>query len=639
MDPEGDILLTEYSACVVRKITSPFQNGTLNISGTVVSTVAGKTCSTTITNGGQATSTSFEFLQDMAVDNNGILYLAQYNSPGDAIRTVNLSTEIVSAFAGNAPGMRGNTGDNGPAVSAEIDGPTGFSLDVLGDAFSNGYSNGTYRRISLNNRFPSQAVGGTSSAGNLIAQANQNITLQSVAIAPTLASAPEFAVGTPSGCSAGGALAGSAYCTLPVTFTPGLPGLRSAPLILTDSNSVTSTIGLTGVGVAPAVAFTGGAITTVAGTGTAGLGNPAGLAAAAQVNAPRGGTVDSAGNIYFADSGNNIVRKISASGVISTVAGNVTSGYSGDGSAATGAKLNAPSKVVVDAAGNLFIADTGNNVIRYVSVDTGNIATIAGMASAGYTGDGGLATVATLNQPEGIAVARGGNIYVADTKNNVIRFFTMGGYISTFAGTGQAGYSGDNGPAASAGLSAPAAVTFDANSNLYIADTGNAVIRMISIANQITTVAGKAGGMANSGDGSSATGAQLAAPSDVIVDAAGEIYIASGGVVRMVDISGIISTLVGSDIGTSYSGDGGSASSATLGSSQLGLMLDGEFNLYISDTAANRLLLAPASEPSVSFSAQNPGTTSPTQSASIRNTGNSALSISSLTLSAGFRTR
>ena len=160
------------------------------------------------------------------------------------------------------------------------------------------------------------------------------------------------------------------------------------------------------------------------------------------------------GNVYIADTGNNVIRKINTSGGITTVAGNKAEGYSGDNGAATNATLYTPTGVAVDGAGNLYIADTNNNRIRKVGT-SGTITTIAGTGTAGYSGDSGAATSATLNKPAAVVVDSTGNLYIADTGNDVVRMIATAGTISTFAGNGSAGYSGDGGPATSARLIVP----------------------------------------------------------------------------------------------------------------------------------------------------------------------------------------
>ena len=215
--------------------------------------------------------------------------------------------------------------------------------------------------------------------------------------------------------------------------------------------------------------------------------------------------VDASGNLYIADTGNNRIRKVSATGIITTVAGNGSAGYSGDGGPATSAQLDGPEGVAVDGSGNLYIADTCNNRIRKVSA-TGIITTVAGNGSAGYSGDGGPATSAQLSLPAGVAVDGSGNLYIADSGNNRIRKVSATGIITTVAGNGSPGYSGDGGPATSAQLNQPAGVAVDASGNLYIADSSNNRIRKVSATGIITTVAGN-GFDGYSGDGGPATSA------------------------------------------------------------------------------------------------------------------------------------
>jgi sugar lactone lactonase YvrE len=270
----------------------------------------------------------------------------------------------------------------------------------------------------------------------------------------------------------------------------------------------------------------GGIITTVAGGGFAGFYGDGGPAKFASLDHPSGVAVDSSGNLFIADSFNHEIRKVTAStGVITTVAGNGVNGYGGDGGPATKANLWDPMGVAVDHGGNLYIADTGNSLIRQVTPDTGLITKVAG---GGNSGDGGTATSARLNRPAGIAVDSSGNLYFADSFSSRIRKVTAStGVITTVAGGGSA-FPGDNGLATSASLNVPQGVDVDSSGNLYIADTNHNLIRKVTASTGvITTVAG--GGNSGLGDGGPATSASLSFPWGVTLDASGNLFIADWG--------------------------------------------------------------------------------------------------------------
>jgi sugar lactone lactonase YvrE len=273
--------------------------------------------------------------------------------------------------------------------------------------------------------------------------------------------------------------------------------------------------------------------------------------------------VDGSGTIYVADTGNGVIRKVDASGKITTVAGNngLSGGYSGDGGAATNAALHSPKGVFVDGSGNLYIADTGNNVIRKVDA-SGKITTVAGNYSVGgqYGGDGGAATNASLNAPSGMAMDGAGNLYIADSDNQVIRKVDASGMITTVAGGGTSGL-GDGGAATNASLAQPLGVAVDGLANIYIADFGSQVIRLVDACGNIATVAGN-GANDYTGDGGAATNAALNYPSGVAVDGAGNFYIADTAncVIRKVTgVSGLSTnqniTLTLSNVQTNMAGN------------------------------------------------------------------------------------
>jgi sugar lactone lactonase YvrE len=285
-------------------------------------------------------------------------------------------------------------------------------------------------------------------------------------------------------------------------------------------------------------------------------------------------------------------------GLISTLAGNRTPGYSGDGGAATSGELSGPFGVAVDASGNLFIADTDNSRIREVGTN-GIITTVAGNGTPGYSGDGGAATNGELSYPYGVALDASGSLFVADLGNNGIRKVGTDGIITTVAGNGTFGYSGDGGAATNAALSGPSGVAVDAIGNLFIADWENFRIRKVGTNGIIATVAGN--GIAGySGDGGAATDAELdrpitfgpgaefpPPPTGVAVDATGNLFIADLGNfrIRKVGTNGIITTVAGSRT-PGYSGDGGAATNAAL-SGPSGVAVDASGNLFIADTGSN----------------------------------------------------
>jgi uncharacterized protein (TIGR03437 family) len=322
---------------------------------------------------------------------------------------------------------------------------------------------------------------------------------------------------------------------------------------------------------------TTGTLTLVAGNGTYGFSGDNGLATSAQLRSPQGLAVDSAGNLYIADTGNQCIRKVT-NGVITTVAGNGTYGFSGDNGPAASAELGTPYGVAVDSAGSLYIADTNNNRIRKVA--NGAIATVAGNGTYGFGGDNGAATGAQLRSPQGLAVDSAGNLYIADAGNQRIRKVS-GGTITTVAGNGSvsggtSNFSGDGGPATGAQLWNPLAMAVDPAGSLYIADTGNQRVRKVS-GGVITTVAGN-GTYGFTGDNGPATSAELWTPDGLAVDSAGNLYIADTGNDRIRKVSaGVIATVAG---GGAAIAPAGPAVGAQLGN-VLGLATGSPDSLYL----------------------------------------------------------
>ncbi len=350
--------------------------------------------------------------------------------------------------------------------------------------------------------------------------------------------------------------------------------------------------------------LSGSTLILFAGNSRPGYSGDGGPATSAQLNTPAGLAVDSKGNVYIADSLNNRVRIVTPDGQINSFAGNGTVGYVnavGDGGQASQAQLLLPSGVAADSSGNVFIADTGDNLIRKVDIN-GTISTFAGIGYPGFGGDTAAATAASLNHPEDVAVDSSGNVYIADTLDAAIRKVTTDGIINTIAGDASVGYSGDGGPATSAGLIEPFAVTVDSSGNVYLAEPPDGRIRKVDTKGIITTIAGN-GNLGFGGDGSAATSAQLNLPTGVAVDSSGNIYIADSQNGRLRKVSGTTISTVAGNGGLSYSGDGGPASKAQLAAPQ-GVAVDSAGNFYIADTA-NNVVRKVASNGSISTIAGN----------------------------------
>jgi uncharacterized protein (TIGR03437 family) len=515
VDSSGNVYIADTLDNIIRKVTT---DG-------LIHTIAGNYYIGAPVEDVGATASPLDHPQDVTVDSKGNIYIA--DTSNGVIREVTISDGNINTVAGNL--TIGYSGDGGAATSAGLDEPFSVALDSSGNLYIDSRGDGRIRKVDSKGNISTVVGNGTLGFGG------------------------------------DNGAATSAQLFLPMGVAVDSSG--NIYIADTQNNRVRKVA-------------SGSNISTIAGNGGISYSGDSGPAIKAQLNAPQGIAVDSSGNYYIADTANNVVRKVAANGTISTFAGNGSAGSGGDGSAATSAQLNYPQGVAADAAGNVYIADTANSRVRKVS-STGTISTVAGNGTPGYSGDGAVGSSAEVNFPVGLAVDGSGNLYIADTNNSAIRKVTTSGIISTVAGTSFQGYSGDQGPATAAQLNDPQGVAVDGAGNIYIADTGNNRVRRVSNGT-ITTLAGN-GLPGYSGDGGKATAAQIASPTGIAVDPANNVFVSDGSAyVRKIDFAGTITTAAGNG-SQGYSGDGGSASNAML-NRPTGTAADTLGNIYIADT-------------------------------------------------------
>lgn len=514
---------------------------------------------------GPASSAQFNYIQGVAVDSAGNVFIS--DSKNNRVRKVTPSG-VITTVAGN--GASGLSGDGGPATSAHLSGPRGLAVDPAGDLLIADAGNNVVRMVTTAGVMKTVAGNGTGGLSGDGGPATSAALNGPVAIAAD--SSGNLYIADRHNNRIRMVNSAGVISTLTGSSLPGGVAVDpSGNVFIADSGNNRIRM------VTPA-----GVISIVAGNGTAGFSGDGGPATAAQLVLPVDVSVDAGGNVFVADQGNYRIRAVNSAGIINTVAG-----VSDEGRSAMSAQFFFPNSIAADRNGDLFIADSDIHRIRKITPD-GLLITVAGNGTPGSSGDGGSATSAQLYYPAGITVDNAGNLYIADTRNQRVRKVTPDGIITTVAGNGGGNGDGDGVPALQAQLVEPGSVAVDAAGNVFIAETGGHRIRKVDTAGIITTVAGNRT-MGFSGDGGPAASAQLAFPAGVAVDGSGNVFIAdsANNRIRIVTPNGIIRTFAG-DGTIGFAGDGGDAPSAKIAYPQ-SIVVDGAGNLFIADTNNQRI--------------------------------------------------
>jgi trimeric autotransporter adhesin len=616
LDNQGNVYIADPSNHRVRKV---------NAAG-IMQTVAGTGSPDFSGDGGPASLASLNAPYGVAADRAGNLYIADLGN--NRVRKVS-PDGVITTLAGT--GQAGSTGDGGPALAAQLNAPRNLAVDGFGGLYIAEFGGHRIRLVTPDGLI--QTVAGTGSSGS----PGEGVPATAAQLSYPAGIAVDF-TGTLYIADSGNQKIRKVFAGLMTTvplptlsIPTGVTGDGSGGIYIADSGnlrilrrtagSVVSTVAgalssARDVAIDPLgnlfiadghrvrLLSALGFATTFAGDGTFGFGGDGGVATAAVLNGPGGVAVGPDGSLYIADERNHRVRKISSAGIISTVAGTGIPATSVDGLPPTRTPLDAPAGLLLDSTGTLWIGEYFGNRVHKLPPG-GTMQPVAGNGTAGFNGDFRSATTAELQAPDQTALDAAGNLYIADSGNHRIRKVTPQGMISTYAGTGASGYSGDGGQAASAALNLPRGVAVDAAGNLFIADTGNNCIRKVTPGGLIATVAG-GGAFA------------LSLPRSVMVGFDQNLYIADTGNQRILQLTpaGDLSTIAGRG-SAGFSGDGGDALSAQF-TNPVALAMDAAGNLYVADFDNNRIRKLTPNTPGIAAPVALPSTATLMNAASLR---------------------
>jgi uncharacterized protein (TIGR03437 family) len=608
LDAQGNLYIGE-NGFVIRKVTP---DG-------IITTIAGTGVAGFSGDGGSALDAQFDYISGLAVDAAGNIYVA--DAIDNRVRKIT-PAGIITTFAGT--GDIGSAGDNGPATSAQIDTPRRLVFDSAGNLYivqglPDAEPDSRIRKVDTRGIITTVAGGGTGT-GDGIQATSASIIPAAVAVDSTgtlyIADAQTYGIrkvdlqGRITTLAGGGGkhgFSGDGGPALKARFYFHLSALAVDStgniLIADDLNQRIRKL-------TPA-----GALSTAAGNGLFHFSGNGGPAVSASLDYPTQVLSDSSGNIYITETVLSRVRRITPDGNINVFAGSGIQDYTGDNGPATAASLGYPAGLAFDANGNLYVSDTYASVVRKIDRNS-IITTVAGTGDFGYSGDGGAATKATFSGPYGIDFDGSGNLYIADTFNNVIRMVAANGTVTTIAGDPQGGFGGDNGPALKALFDQPMGLRVYKGA-IYVADLANNRIRRIDLASHIITTVAGSNATGYTGDGRPATQASLNFPTGLAFDASGTMYIADSGnfVIRAVSPSGIISTFAGS-YANPLGPDGGPATDAYF-AAPWDVSVDSAGNVLIADQSAGQIREVLVNLPAFSVTPANLAFTAPAGSAPI----------------------